>query len=563
MKAELADSRRLTGANLFWDLPAAIIDARIEGEPGALIHAWAGAARQLLAAVGRANEQLAHRVFDGGASLLISAPVDVLYSMCELNECAFKIALADQGLGEAPDPATEAGRLRELFGEEANPRLLALQRAAHEHGAPFLWDDDEVSVGYGRTALVWPSGKLPKPEEIDWPSIGSVPVALVTGTNGKSTTVRMSASILAATGLRAGLTSTDWIRIGDTILDTGDYSGTGGARMLMRHPDTQVAVLETARGGLLRRGLGVERAAAALITNVDADHLGDYGINTVPELIEAKFIVRRALGADAPLILNADDPGIVAYAQGLDCRLAWFGLDPANPVIRDHVASGGLAAVLDGKDLELVEGGRARKIVTIEEVPSTLGGVARHNVQNALGAMAVCTVLGAADAAIRDGLMGFSGDEHDNPGRGNWFRKGDIRILVDFAHNVHGMKALTGMVLAMPAKRRILMMGQAGDRLDRDIRQLAGAACELEPDLIMLCELPGYLRGRTEGEVPALIRRAAIDCGVPAEKISCFDTPAEAARHALDGARPGDLMVFLALTQREEVLEMVHRFISV
>jgi len=561
LSVELSDSRRLTGANLFWDLPAAIIDARVDGDPQALVAAWEQAAKHWLAAVGRGSEQLTHRAFEGGASLLISAPVDVLYSMCELNEVAFGAALAALGLGEAPDHDAEAARLRQLFEEESNPRLLALQKAAREHGVPFLWDDDAVSVGYGETAQVWTPDALPDPAGIDWPTIGSVPVALVTGTNGKSTTVRMSAAILAASGLRAGLTSTDWIRIGDTILDTGDYSGTGGARTLMRHPGTQVAVLETARGGLLRRGLGVERAAAALITNVAADHLGDYGIHTVPELVEAKFIVRRALGDNAPLILNADDAGIVARARTLqDCRLAWFGLDPANPVIRKHVAGGGMAAVLNGENLELVDAGVARRIIAVGEVPATLGGAARHNIRNALGAMAVCSVLGAPDAALRQGLASFAGDEHDNPGRGNWFRKGDIRILVDFAHNVHGMRALAEMVRAVPARRRVLMMGQAGDRSDRDIRELTRTACCLEPDQIIPCELPGYLRGRAEGEVPELIRQAAIEHGVPGERITCFASPPEAARHALDHARPGDLLVFLALAQRAEVLDMVHAF---
>lgn len=562
MVIELEDSRRLTGANLFWDLPAAIIDARVGGDPAPFVEYWSQAARRLLNAVGRSSEQLTHRVFEGGISLLISAPIDVLYSMCELNEAAFYNALAETGYADLPDEEQQLARLQRLFEEEANPRLLALQQAAHEHEVPFLWDDDEVSVGYGKTALVWTPDSLPEPGGIQWSSIGTVPLALITGTNGKSTTVRMSASILAASGLEAGLTSTDWIRIGDTILDTGDYSGTGGARTLMRHPQTQVAVLETARGGLLRRGLGVERAAAALITNVDADHLGEYGINTVPELIEAKFIVRRALGRDAPLILNADDEGMVHYARGLECKLAWFSLDHANPVISEHTARGGMAAVLNGTDLELIENGRSRKIITVDEVPATLGGAARHNIQNALSAMALCTVLGAPDRAIREGLASFSGDEHDNPGRGNWFRKDDIRILVDFAHNVHGMNALAEMVLALPAKRRILMMGQAGDRLDRDIAELAQAACRLEPELIMPCELPGYQRGRADHEVPELIRKAAIDYGIPAEKITCFGAPKEAARHALDQAKDGDMMVFLALTEREEVLEMVHRFVG-
>ncbi len=559
---ELIDSRRLTGANLFWDFPSAITDASLQGDPQAFISAWTDAAGKLLDATGRSQEHTLYRCFDGGVSLLISSPVDVLYSMCELNEAAFGIALAELGSGDAPVFEDMVSRLGQLFEEEKNPELLALQNAARLHDVPFLWDDDHVSVGYGKTALVWTPDKLPAVGAVQWDDIGSIPVALVTGTNGKSTTVRMSAAIMAASGKQAGLTSTDWIRIGANVLDTGDYSGTGGARTLMRHPDTEVAVLETARGGLLRRGLGVERTAAALITNVAADHLGDYGINTVPELIEAKFIVRRALERDAPLILNADDEGIVLFASELDCNIIWFSFDPANSVVEQHLAAGGRAAVLHQGWLALARGNQSRKIIAASAIPATLGSVARHNIHNALGAMALCSVLGARDEAIHDGLASFRGDEADNPGRGNWFEKNGVRILVDFAHNEHAMRALAEMVSNVPAKRRILLMGQAGDRLDQDITDMAAAACGIQPDVILACALPGFERGRPQSEVQDLIRDAAIKAGVAAENIRYFDSPSQAATFALGKARDGDLLVFLALTQREEVLEMVHEFVN-
>ncbi len=185
--------------------------------------------------------------------------------------------------------------MSKLAARESKPRLLAMQAAAASHHVPFLWDDDEVSVGFGKNAMTWPAEQVPEPESVDWSAIGSVPLGIVTGTNGKSTTVRLSAAILSAAGLRAGITSTDYIRVGDEILERGDFSGPGGARTLLRHPQSEAVVLEVARGGLLRRGVGVEHADAALITNIAADHMGEYGINTVADMAEAKFIVRRAL----------------------------------------------------------------------------------------------------------------------------------------------------------------------------------------------------------------------------------------------------------------------------
>jgi UDP-N-acetylmuramyl tripeptide synthase len=558
----LSDSRRLTGANLHWDRPSAIIDLACETDPGAFINAWQAAVQRLLNAVGYDREEITHRRYAGGASLLVSAPIDVLYSMCELNEVAFAMALAESGGPDDLDYDQEVERLRLAFAEEANLPLLALQQAAHEHGVPFLWDDDEVSVGYGATALVWTPDALPDTGDIDWASVGSIPVAMVTGTNGKSTTVRMAAAICSAAGLRAGLTSTDWIRVGANILDTGDYSGTGGARTLMRHPDTEIAVLETARGGLLRRGLGLETVSAAVITNVAADHLGDYGINTVPELIEAKFIVRRALHDDAPLILNGDDPGVVEFASRLDCPITWFSLDPANPVVTKHLAEGGKAALLENNWLALRQGENSRPVIETADIPAALGGAALHNVHNALAAMALCDELGVEADAIRAGLMAFRGDEQDNPGRSNWFEKDGVRILVDFAHNEHGMKALADMLARVSADRKVLLMSQAGDRLDNDIRGMTSAACAMRPDRLLICELPGYERGREAGEVPAVIRTAAMNSGVPAAAIDMFASPRDAVSDALEQAAPGDLLVLLVLTQREEALALVHEFID-
>jgi cyanophycin synthetase len=566
MKPELRDSRRLTGANLHWDRPSAILDVAIDGCGEKVVSAWEQAAKRWLEAVGRAEEQTCFRMFDGGASLLISAPIDALYSMCELNEAAWATALHALGLGAAPDPAEEVPRLIGLFEEERNPRLLELQEAARAHGVPFLWDDDEVSVGYGRSTRIWAPDSLPPADSVDWPSIGTVPIALVTGTNGKSTTVRMTAAIMTAAGLSAGLTSTDFIRVGERTIDTGDYSGTGGARMLLRQPDLEMAVLEVARGGLLRRGLGVERANVAVVTNVAADHLGEYGINSVPELLPAKFIVSRALTAGDTLVLNADDAGVVAYGEKLGQRTAWFSLDAGHPKIRRVLADGGEACFLQDGCLVAASGGKRRPVVPVEGIPSALGGVVRHNLSNALAAMCIALALGIDDTAICKGLAAFRGDDRDNPGRGNWFEHrrpdGPVRILIDFAHNEHGMLALAEAVRQVPAERVVLLMGQAGDRSDEDIAALVRAGCGMQPDRLLVAELPGYERGREPFTVPRLIREVALNCGLAEGQIEIFPEPRAATRYALDDARGGDLLVLLALTQRQESLALVHEFMG-
>jgi len=560
---ELLDSRRLTGPNLFWDWPGAVLDIATGDVSAALvISTWSAEVMRLMDAMGWDADRICAREYAGGASLVINAPIDVLYTACELNEVALNRTIASLSNEPLPDLEQVTTALDQQLAAERKPALLTLQQAAAEHHVPFLWDDDEVSVGFGKSAITWLADQLPAPESVNWQEVGSVPLGIVTGTNGKSTTVRLAAAILAAAGLRAGITSTDYIRVGKEILDHGDYSGPGGARTLLRHPRSEAVVLEVARGGLLRRGIGVERADGALITNIAADHLGDYGINTVAEMAEAKFIVRRALSADAPLILNADDPESIRYAHTLANQIMWFGLNADEGILRQHLENNGGAAYLADGWLVLSAGGETRKIVAARDIPITFGGVARYNISNALGAMALCHVLGADDQALAAGLKAFSGDADVNPGRGNLFMKGGIRIFLDFAHNEHGIRAISTTIKGFHAGRIIVLMGQAGDRSDKDIDSLVRAVCELNPERLLACELPGYERGRACMEVPARIREVAIAEGVPEDMVTLFPSPLAGVKDALAGATEGDCLVLLALTQREEVLALIRAFVA-
>jgi UDP-N-acetylmuramyl tripeptide synthase len=332
--------------------------------------------------------------------------------------------------------------------------------------------------------------------------------------------------------------------------------------MLMRQPDLDAAVLEVARGGLLRRGLGLERADVAVVTNVAADHLGGYGIYTVEELIPAKFIVRRALHGGAPLVLNADDKGIVAHAATLDERIHWFSLESDNAVVGRALARGGSACFLRDGWLIHADGDEQREIAHVRDIPSTFDGAARYNVANALAAVSIACALGIPDAAIRRGLKAFRGDESDNPGRGNWFEHRDVRILVDFAHNEHGMMALADMVRRVPSRRITLLMGQAGDRPDKDIADLVRAACSIAPDTLLITALPGYERGRELMDVPHLIRDEALAHGLGKDQIAILGSPEEAVQQALRQARAGDLLVLLVLTRRQQALDLIHHYIG-
>ncbi len=558
MRVSLLESRRLTGPNLFWHLPSAIIDVEYGGvDADSVVACWQNHARRFMNALGWQQEQTCHRIYEGGISMLISASIDVLYAATEVNEAAFNACVADLDGEASLDFDTELIRLRAEIQTQKNPALLALQQAALEHGKPFLWDDDEVSIGFGANTLVWPTDDLPDVAEIDWPAVASIPVALVTGTNGKSTTVRLASSVLDAAGYTAGITTTDYIRIGSEIIATGDYSGPGGARLLVRDHRTDVAILEVARGGLLRRGLGVTEADVVLITNVAADHLGEYGINTVPELIEAKFIVQKSLKPGRPLILNADDEGIVAYASGMQQRIVWFSENRDGPVIQTHLAMGGEAAVSDRGRIVWLHGSDEVRVASLSDIPITLGGAARHNVQNALAVTALAMVLGIASPVVARGLCAFGGSREDNPGRGNFFAAHGVQVLVDFAHNESGVNAVMDTIAELPATRRAAVICQAGDRSDGLIRDLVRSVMKAKPDCLVVCDLPGYERGRPAGEAQKLIARYAEEMGMDKSAILFAVDPPAGAEKALEWSSAGDLLLVLALNQRDDVFDIL------
>ena len=272
------DSRRLTGPSLLLDEPGAVLEAYgVLGAEDRLVELWRTQIRAMLAAIGWPDAPCAARTFPGGAILAVGAPLDALYSATLVNEWACEAAGASVAGAAVPPLDHAAGAIRREVHYERDPALLALAAAAERHGVAFVAGDGKVSVGLGAGAATWPDDELPDPDAVDWAAVRDVPVILVTGTNGKSTTVRLIAAIARAAGKIAGLSSSDWVRVGDEILDKGDYSGPGGARLALRDRRVEIAVLELARGGILRRGLPLTRATAALVTNVASDHLGIYG----------------------------------------------------------------------------------------------------------------------------------------------------------------------------------------------------------------------------------------------------------------------------------------------
>jgi cyanophycin synthetase len=555
---ELLDSRRLTGPGLLLDQAGAIIEIMVEDERReAVIAAWREAAERMLAAVGWGGERLAMRRHRGGASLAFTAPLDALYAATDLNEWAWSAATAarDDRWLEGPAFAAAAERLRAAIAEERRPGLLAIREAARARGVTFLVGEDEVSVGTGAGVACWPADELPAPSSIAWSEVRDVPIALVTGSNGKTTVVRLVAAVARAAGRAAGISSTEGVTVQGRTVAEGDFSGPEGARRVLRRRDVEVAVLETARGGLLRRGLPVERARAAVVTNIAADHLGEFGVSSLEELAETKLLVARAVNQGGRVVLNADDATLVRAAERVRAPIVWFSLDVASKVVARHLDAGGRAALLDGESLVLLGGTGAREVLSrVADLPIAAGGAARYNVANALAAAATAEGLGLPLDAVRETLCRFGLDPTDNPGRANVYERDGVRIVVDYAHNPHGIAALAAALERVPSKRRLVMIGQAGDRDDGAIREMARTTLALRPDRVVAKEMDAYLRGRALGEVPGIIADELRRAGLPADGGATASGELAGVREALDWARPGDLLI-LALHQERGRVE--------
>ncbi|MBT8108547.1 MAG: Mur ligase [Gammaproteobacteria bacterium] len=553
---EFIDARRLTGPSLLFDLPGSVLDvACTEEEAARLEPAWEKHLRRMLEAVGWQDCELSSIRLAGGVSFGFTAPIDALYAASEIHEWVWAACDAELSDADAPDFDEALERLSAAIEEESNPELMRLLAAADAQRVTLLWDDDFASLGHGRYSQTWPVRELPDPAALDWNAFRDVPSGLVTGTNGKTTTVRIAAHIARTAGHSVGMSSTDYIAVNDRVVDRDDWSGPGGARNVLREQDVDFAILETARGGLLRRGLGVERADAALINNIAKDHLGDFGSRNLDELLGCKWIVSRAVRASGKLILNADDARLVSRSADYDGDIVWFSLAADNDLIAAHAGSGGTAFVLDSDDLVMVSGHSRERICAAADIPITLGGAARHNVANALGASAFCWSLGISLDDIRAGLETMS--QAANPGRGNIYEIDGYTVLVDFAHNPEALEALLDMANRLEPARKALCFGQAGDRPDDLISELARSAWESGLDQVFVSELARYHRGREAGEVYGVIRDELLACGAQPEQVGHRMEEIHSLEAAMEWAQPGDLVVMLALERSAALYELL------
>ena len=383
-----------------------------------------------------------------------------------------------------------------------------------------------------------------------------VPVVAVTGTNGKTTTSRIVAHIAREAGRHVGWSNTDGIYVDGELVEAGDYSGPSGAGRVLAHRRVDFAVTETARGGILLKGIGVTHNDVSVVTNVTADHLGLQGIDTVDQLAEVKGVVPRITRKGGWAVLNADDPRTYAMRLHTPARPWVFTRDPDSPAVREILGAGGrVTTVLDGW-LTVLEGSGAEPVVEIVDVPMTLSGLSRFNVENALAAASAALAAGIAQQHVAAGLRSFLPDAEHNPGRMNFFSIGEVTVVMDLAHNEAGLESLVEIMRGVrsPGHRILLGLGAVGDRQD-DLLELLGEIGARDADVVAIGHKQHYLRGRTMGELDDLLRAGAERVGVT--DIESYPTELASLEALVAQAEPGDVVGLMCHAERQEVYDWI------
>ncbi len=384
----------------------------------------------------------------------------------------------------------------------------------------------------------------------------AVPIVSVTGTNGKTTATRLIRHTLALMGRKVGMTSTSGIYIGDECVLKGDNTGPVSAKMVLSNREVEAAVLETARGGIIRRGLGYDLADVGVITNITDDHLGIDGINTLEDLAFVKSLVVEAVKPDGYSVLNADDQMTEYFLERAAGNVFLFSKSGNNPLVEKHVREGGKAAFVRNGSI-VIHDEKDMALINIGEIPITFGGLIGCNIENSLAAASALYALGIQTEVIEMGLKSFKPDVVSNPGRFNLFDVGSFKVMLDYGHNSAGYREVISFIKSIGAKRYIGVIGVPGDRQDSSACEI-GAICSKAFSKIYIKE--DYdLRGRKQGEVAGILKKSLLESGCKEDTIEIILPENKAFETAMLDAQPGDLIV-LFYQEFEEAFELVDKF---
>jgi cyanophycin synthetase len=370
-----------------------------------------------------------------------------------------------------------------------------------------------------------------------------IPIIAVTGTNGKTTTTRLISHIVKNNGYRVGFTTSDGIYVQNSMLTKGDTTGPVSAEFVLKDPTVEFAVLETARGGILRAGLGFSRCDVAVVTNIQEDHMGLSDIHTLKDMARVKGVVARAVKRDGYVVLNADNPYCVSISKTVDCNIAYFSMDETNPVIIEHCSKGGVVAIYENGYITIKKGEWKFRVERVTNIPLTFGGKVNFMIYNVLAATLATYTYGFTIEDIRLNLQTFIPSAAQTPGRMNVFEFKDFKVLIDFAHNPDGYRGIKEFLDLSDSAYKIGIITGTGDRRDDDIREMGRLATQMFDHIIIRQDK--YLRGREADDIVNLIVEGIVELNKE-QSYEYIPKEVEALKHAFSLAKPGSYIVALS-----------------
>lgn len=383
-----------------------------------------------------------------------------------------------------------------------------------------------------------------------------IPIIAITGTNGKTTTTRLLAHMVKSNGYQVGFTTTDGIYIHDKMMEKGDTTGPYSAEFVLKDPTVNFAVLECARGGLLRSGLGFQQCDIGIVTNVSSDHLGMRDIHTLEELAKVKAVIPKSVSKEGYAILNADDDLVYTMAEGLECKVAFFSMDEENPRILQHIAEGGLAAVFENGYISFFKNSYKIRIDRVADIPLTFGGKARFNIENILAASLAAYISHFDKENIKTSLRTFIPSPDKTPGRMNLFKFPDFDVLVDYAHNVGGMKAVGEFINSLDVSQKVGIVAGVGDRREEDLYELGQVVGQLFDKVVV--RLDTDLRGKKAEDITGPLMKGIKD-SAPEIKHKLIPQEMQAIAYALEHAEAGSIIAIFT-EEIKEAVKMVESF---
>ncbi|WP_432773629.1 Mur ligase family protein [Francisella salimarina] len=545
-------SRRLVGPNLFFKETGTVLDVPLIEHRDKLTELFYQEANRILPVLGWQDIKLTHKFFNNGVRYAMIAPVDITMPACDVIDFIWLSVREGFETGSFKSLQEAQDELMPFINEDKNLTYRKLYELAKSKGFNAFRDKNKAYVGSGTGCYEFDLDN-DKIEDVDWSKVYDIPAVIVTGTNGKTTTVRLTDYICRTAGKLTGYTSTDWVKVNDELIDEGDYSGPTGHQFVLTNKKVEVALLESARGGLLKRGLIETYVDAAAVTNVSADHLGEDGIETVAELAEAKSIVFRTMGKGSHAIINLDNSYMKERFDKLTCAKIIVTQNPEQHDMDYYLSKSDYACIVENGSFTWTSSDSKQEILPVVDAPLTVKGFAKHNIENAMIAIALSFKLGISFDNIEKALRSYKNDPKVNRGRANIFEFDNKVVVLDYAHNEAGMDALLSMMKAYDkGGKKYLMIGTTGDRKYL-IPGINDIIIKHGIDFVVIKETEKYLRGAEPLELPTLIRGDLQSKGFDISKTYISHGELTGVKYILDKLEDDDIGIFCCQAELEEV----------